>query len=88
MFGWVEASPKITNFIRAGNGHVHAVGDHQKTNLSIVIGAYQADENDIAFLSLKAVNGVNGDGRFERPQKTTAFLFHFASTAPVLCMAI
>ena len=45
----------------ACDGHVHAAEVAQETNLSFVVGADEGDEDDVAFLALEAVDGVNAD---------------------------
>lgn len=39
-------------------GHVHAAEVLQETDLSVIVGAHEGYEYHVAFLSLKAVNGV------------------------------
>ena len=45
----------------SGDGHVHAAQVAEETNLSLVVAAYQRDDDDVALLSLKTVDGVHGD---------------------------
>ena len=45
----------------ACDGHVHAAEVTQETNLSFVVGADEGDEDDVAFLALEAVDGVDAD---------------------------
>ena len=51
------------NQLHAGtsHGYVHAPQVPQKTNLPLVIGTHQRDDNDISFLSLKAIHGIDGN---------------------------
>lgn len=44
-----------------GDGNVHAAQVTQKTDLTLVVGTHHRDEDDVAFLSLEAVNGIDGD---------------------------
>ena len=44
-----------------GYGHVHAAQVTEETDLSFVVGTDKGDEDDVAFLSLKAVDGVHAD---------------------------
>ena len=41
--------------------HVHATEVFQETNLSLVVGAYQGDENHIALLTLETIHRVYAD---------------------------
>ena len=45
----------------AGDGHVHASEVAQETDLSFVVGTDEGDEDDVAFLALEAVDGVDAD---------------------------
>ena len=45
----------------AGDGDVHAAEVAEEADLSAGVGADEADEDDVAFLSLEAVHGVHGD---------------------------
>ena len=45
----------------ACDGHVHAAEVAQETNLSFVVGADEGDEDDVAFLTLETVDGVDAD---------------------------
>ena len=45
----------------AGDGDVHAAQVGKKTNLSRFVGTNQRDENDVALLSLKSIDGVDGN---------------------------
>ena len=45
----------------AGDGHVHPSQVAQEAYLSFVVGADEGDEDDVAFLSLEAVDGVHAD---------------------------
>jgi hypothetical protein len=44
-----------------GDSYVHASQVAKEANLSIVVRAYQRDDDDIAFLSLESVNGIYTD---------------------------
>ena len=44
-----------------GDRYVHAPQVVQEAYLSILVGPYQTDQDDIAFLPLETVNGVYGD---------------------------
>ena len=44
-----------------GDRYVHAPQVVQETDLSILVGPYQTDQDDIAFLPLETVNGMYGD---------------------------
>ena len=41
--------------------HVHAAKVFQKTNLALVVGTYQGDENHVALLPLEAIHRVYAD---------------------------
>ena len=43
------------------DGHVHAAEVTEETDLSFVVGADEGDEDDVAFLALEAVDGVDAD---------------------------
>ena len=45
----------------ACDGHVHASEVAQETDLSFVVGTDEGDENDVAFLALETVDGVDAD---------------------------
>ena len=47
------------------DGYVHASQVAQETNLSVVVRAYQRDDDDVALLSLESVNGIHADARPE-----------------------
>ncbi len=40
--------------------------------MPLVVGAHEADDDDVALLSLKAVDGVHGDAVAQRPQGVVA----------------
>ena len=44
---------------RPGDGDVHAAQVAEETNLSFIVGTDEGDEDDVAFLPLKTVNGVD-----------------------------
>ena len=44
-----------------GDGHVHASEVTQETDLSFVVGTDEGDEDDVAFLALEAIDGVDAD---------------------------
>src|SRR5574344_2477646 len=43
----------------AGDSHVHAAQVAQESNLSLIVGTHQTDDDDIPFLSLKSVHGIH-----------------------------
>ena len=45
----------------AGDGHVHATEVSEETDLSFVVGTDEGDEDDVAFLALEAIDGVDAD---------------------------
>ena len=45
----------------SGDGHVHAAQVAQKAYLAFVVGPDEGDEDDVALLTLKSVDGVDGD---------------------------
>ena len=45
----------------AGDGHVHPSQVAQEAYLSFFVGADEGDEDDVAFLALKAVDGIDAD---------------------------
>ena len=45
----------------AGDGHVHATEIAEEANLALVVAAHKGDKDDVALLTLKAVDGVDGD---------------------------
>ena len=49
-----------------GDGYVHAAQVAQKTDLALVVGTHQADENHVALLTLEAIYGVDGDEDVQR----------------------
>ena len=57
----------------AGDGDVHAAQVAKESYLSLLVGAHEGDDDDVAFLSLEAVNGVDGD-------KAAVWFVVFAST--------
>ncbi len=64
----------------ACDGHVHASEVAQETDLSFVVGTDEGDEDDVAFLALETIDGVDADEvavRFEE-------LAFFEETAEVL----
>ena len=44
-----------------GDGHIHAAQVTQEADLTIVVGTDKRDQDDVAFLSLEAINGVHTD---------------------------
>lgn len=54
---------------------IHSSKVIQKSDLSILIRPYETDKNNIPFLPLKAVNGVDRDEAAEWAQKTIPFDF-------------
>ena len=53
----------------AGNGDIHAAQVAQKADLALVVGAYQRDEDDVAFLPLETIDGVDRNQVTERFEK-------------------
>ena len=45
----------------AGHGYVHAAEVAEETDVAFVVASYKRYHNHIPFLSLKAVDGVDGD---------------------------
>ena len=45
----------------ACDGHVHASEVAQETDLSFVVGTDEGDEDDVAFLALETIDGVDAD---------------------------
>ena len=54
-----------------GDGHVHAAQVAQEANLSLIVGAHQGDDDDVALLSLEAVDGVHRNQAAERLEELT-----------------
>ena len=44
-----------------GDGHIHAAQVTKETDLAFVVGTDEGDEDDVAFLTLEAVDGVDAD---------------------------
>ena len=44
-----------------GDGHVHAAQVSQKAYLPLLVGPDERDDDDIALLSLKSINGIDAD---------------------------
>ena len=53
------------------HGDIHATEVGEETNLPVVVAAHKADEDDVAFLSLKAIDGVDADDLTERTELLT-----------------
>ena len=45
----------------SGHGHIHAPDVGEEANLSLLVGADEADEDYVALLALESVDGVDGD---------------------------
>ena len=45
----------------SGDGNVHAAQVAKETYLPFVVGTNQGDDDDVALLSLEAVNGIDAD---------------------------
>ena len=62
MFGQSGSIPQNDEF-HAGprDGHVHTAQIVQETNLSVFVGPYQTDEDDVAFLPLETVHRIDGN---------------------------
>ena len=43
------------------DGHVHAAQVAEEAYLTVVVGADEGNEDDVALLALEAVDGVDGD---------------------------
>ena len=48
-----------------GDGDVHAAQVAEEAYLALVVGAHQRDDDDVALLTLEAVDGVDADERAE-----------------------
>lgn len=48
------------------HGHIHAAEVAQKADVAFVVASHKGDDDDVAFLALKAVDGVDGDEMTER----------------------
>jgi len=44
-----------------GDGHVHAAEIAQEADLALIVAAHKGDDDDVALLSLEAIDGVHGD---------------------------
>ena len=44
-----------------GDGDIHTSQVAEEANLSLVVATHQRDDDDVALLSLKTVDGVHGD---------------------------
>ena len=51
-----------------GHGDIHAAEVAEETDLTLFVAANQRYNDDVAFLSLKSIDGVDGDGLAERFQ--------------------
>ena len=62
MFGQRGSIPQNDEF-HAGprDSHVHAAQIVQETNLSVFVGPYQTDEDNVALLPLKTVHRIDGN---------------------------
>ena len=54
----------------AGNCYIHSAQVIQETDLPILIGTHEANEDDIAFLALETIHRVDGDKRPERLEES------------------
>ena len=45
----------------ARDSHVHASEVAQEADFAVVVGAHEADENHVALLPLKTINGIDTD---------------------------
>ena len=52
-----------------GHGHIHAAQVLEESDLALLIGPYQGNDDDVTFLPLESVNGVDGDKAAERLEK-------------------
>jgi len=43
------------------HGDIHTSQVTQKTYLAVVVGTHKRDDDDVAFLSLEAIDGIDGD---------------------------
>ena len=57
------------------DGYIHPSQVIQEAYLPVFIGTHKTDENNIAFLSLEAVYGINGEQAAVRTQGGTCFYF-------------
>ena len=55
----------------SGDGDVHASQVAEETYLSVVVGAHERDDDDVALLSLEAVDGIDADKSSEGLEKLT-----------------
>lgn len=56
----------------SGDGDVHAAQVAEETDLAFVVGAYEADHDHVAFLSLEAIYRVDGYQAAERFEESVA----------------
>ena len=52
-----------------GDGDIHAAQVAQKADLTAVVGAYERDEDDVAFLTLEAIDSVDTDEMAEGSER-------------------
>ena len=57
----------------AGDGDVHPAQVVQEADVAFLVGTDKTDENDIAFLPLESVDGVDGDESSQRVEESVAF---------------
>ena len=50
----------------SSDGHIHATQVAKETNLSLIVRAYQRDDDDVALLTLETINGIHADACPER----------------------
>ena len=48
-----------------GDSDIHATQVIEKPDVAVFVGTDEADENDISFLTLETVDGVNGNKAFQ-----------------------
>ena len=54
-----------------GDGDIHAPQLAQEAYLSLLVGAYHGDDNNVALLSLETIYGVHRDEPAERFEELT-----------------
>lgn len=45
----------------AGHGYIHAAEVGEEAYLSVLVGANEGDEDDVSFLALEAIDGIDAD---------------------------
>ena len=55
------------------DGYVHTAQVVQEADLSVLVAPHQTNEDDVAFLPLESVYGVNGDEFFQWLEEAVPF---------------